>query len=373
MKRFGKFIILALLGFALGAGVAYVQQMKSAKDAATEAAATTTATTTTETPSIDMAKIQSAAVPSPDAEMALNTAAQDTPAATTSTDNAPVVAGSSVGGPFSLTDQNGNAVTEASWPGKFKLVFFGFTHCPDICPTTLQKLTASLDGLSAEELAKLQPLFITTDPARDDANAMKEYLKSFHSSIVGLTGTEEQIKDAENTYKVFASSAPVEVHTDKPADGAAADSNSMAGHDMAGMDHMNHDGASTSSGMEHSAYVFLMSPDDKLLEIFKTEDTAEAITAKIKADVANAPAPAATSATEAADKPGDDKDGANETTVPGDMIPQKPEIPAEITPAHPADSAVTPDAPSSTPEAPANDNSAAPEDESAMPPAPAAQ
>lgn len=159
------------------------------------------------------------------------------------------VASSSVGGALSLTDHNGRAVTEKSWPGKFKLVFFGFTHCPDICPTTLDKLTLALDKLKAAA-GRIQTLLVTTDPARDTPEVMKAYVASFHASIIGLTGTEEQVKQAIDAYKVYASKIP----------GADAE-NYM---------------------MDHSAYVYLMSPDDQLLEILSSRDSAETVVARIR-------------------------------------------------------------------------------------------
>jgi protein SCO1/2 len=212
------------------------------------------------------------------------------------------VAGSTVGGAFSLTDHNGNAVTEASWPGKYKLVFFGFTHCPDICPATLDKITTALTAMG-DEAAKVQPLFITTDPARDDTATVKQFVSGYHPSIVGLTGTEAQLNATIDAYKVFASKVP------GPTEGDYK--------------------------IEHSSYVFLMSPDDKMLEIFKTEDTAETIADKTKQHVAAAPAPAAEPAAEEGtpgmkDGEPNNAGGANETEVPGDLIPEKPQTPPEV-------------------------------------------
>jgi len=116
---------------------------------------------------------------------------------------------SSVGGPFSLVDQDGRAVTEADMKGKPHLVFFGFTHCPDVCPTSLYEMTQALDALGADA-EKTEAFFVTVDPARDTPEAMKAYLKSFSPRIRGLTGTQEQVDGMVKAYKVYARKQPLE-------------------------------------------------------------------------------------------------------------------------------------------------------------------
>lgn len=103
---------------------------------------------------------------------------------------------------FSLTDHTGGAVTEADYAGRWQLVFFGFTHCPDICPTTLAYMASVLDllGPEAEEVA---PLFITVDPTRDTVPVMAEYVSAFHPRLVGLTGTEAQVADAAQNFRTW--------------------------------------------------------------------------------------------------------------------------------------------------------------------------
>ncbi|MCB1417436.1 MAG: SCO family protein, partial [Nitratireductor sp.] len=113
------------------------------------------------------------------------------------------VDGAKVGGPFSLIDHHGNPVTNESYAGSYKMIFFGFTHCPEICPTELGKMTTVLNTLG-DEANMIQPLFITTDPERDDPETMQEYVEQFHPRLFGLTGTPEQIKNKEKTYKVYA-------------------------------------------------------------------------------------------------------------------------------------------------------------------------
>jgi protein SCO1/2 len=106
------------------------------------------------------------------------------------------------GGPFSLTDQNGKAVTDADYRGKYLLVYFGYTYCPDMCPTGLQGIAHVLDKLGPDA-AKVQPLFITIDPARDTPQKLKEYDASFHPQIIGLTGTAAQIAAVAKEYQVY--------------------------------------------------------------------------------------------------------------------------------------------------------------------------
>ena len=107
-----------------------------------------------------------------------------------------------VGGAFELTDQSGKVVTNETLKGKYRIVYFGFTYCPDICPTELQNITAALDMLG-EDAAKFTPVFITIDPERDTAEAMAKYLKSFHPSFIGLTGTADQVAKAAQAYRVY--------------------------------------------------------------------------------------------------------------------------------------------------------------------------
>lgn len=103
------------------------------------------------------------------------------------------------GGPFTLTDQNGNTVTDASFRGKNLLVYFGYTYCPDLCPTALQNITETLDELGPAA-DNVRVLFITVDPARDTPAKLKDYVESFHPNIVGLTGSPEQIAAVAKAY-----------------------------------------------------------------------------------------------------------------------------------------------------------------------------
>ncbi|MDR3448847.1 MAG: SCO family protein [Alphaproteobacteria bacterium] len=107
-----------------------------------------------------------------------------------------------IGGPFSLTSQDGKIVTEHDFPGKYLLVYFGYTSCPDMCPTGLQSISIAMDALQGEG-DKVQPLFITVDPARDTPKKIKDYDAAFHPKIIGLTGTAEQIASVAKEYQVF--------------------------------------------------------------------------------------------------------------------------------------------------------------------------
>lgn len=107
-----------------------------------------------------------------------------------------------IGGPFKLIDHNGRTVTDKDFHGKYMLIFFGFTHCPDICPSSLQVVSAALKkiGKKADEI---QPIFITLDSKRDTPDVMAAYIKSFDANLVGLTGSTEDLAKAAKAYRVY--------------------------------------------------------------------------------------------------------------------------------------------------------------------------
>ncbi len=111
-----------------------------------------------------------------------------------------------IGGPFHLTSADGREVTDADFKGEPFLVFFGYTHCPDTCPTVLFEISQVLKATNDDKRIKV--LFITVDPERDTAAAMKSYLSSFDPGIVGLTGTRQEIDAAEKAYRVYAKKEP---------------------------------------------------------------------------------------------------------------------------------------------------------------------
>jgi protein SCO1/2 len=110
-----------------------------------------------------------------------------------------------VGGPFSLVDHEGNVFSSDNMLGKYSLVYFGFTHCPDICPDELDKMALMYEKVKEKCGDVLLPIMITCDPARDSPAVLKEYLAEFHPHFIGLTGSHEQIKDTCKAYRVYFS------------------------------------------------------------------------------------------------------------------------------------------------------------------------
>jgi protein SCO1/2 len=113
-----------------------------------------------------------------------------------------------IGGPFTLSDQNGARVTEASYRGAPSIVFFGFTHCPDVCPTALFEISEVLKRLPADK--RVSALFITVDPERDTPAALKEYLSSFDPRISGLSGSRPEVDATLKAYRVYSKKQPQE-------------------------------------------------------------------------------------------------------------------------------------------------------------------
>ncbi len=111
-----------------------------------------------------------------------------------------------VGGPFTLTDQNGHQRSDRDFRGKLMIVYFGYTFCPDVCPADLMAIGQALDALGPAADG-VQPIFITVDPERD-TKVLAEYVRAFHSSLIGLTGTPEEIRKVANAYKAFYAKTP---------------------------------------------------------------------------------------------------------------------------------------------------------------------
>lgn len=109
-----------------------------------------------------------------------------------------------IGGAFELTDHKGKKVTDKDYRGKFMLVYFGFTYCPDVCPTELQHIAGALDVIGENRRKHLTPLFVTIDPERDTIDLMSNYVENFHPDLVGLVGTVEQIKKITEAYRVYS-------------------------------------------------------------------------------------------------------------------------------------------------------------------------
>lgn len=125
--------------------------------------------------------------------------------------------GTRVGGPFTLTDQDGKSRSWDSFRGQYRLVYFGYTYCPDVCPIDLQRLAQGyrlFEKQAPQRAAKVQPIFITLDPERDTPEVVKTYVGAFHPKMIGLTGTPEQIKAVAKQFAV--------VYMREPSDGSSA-------------------------------------------------------------------------------------------------------------------------------------------------------
>ena len=138
---------------------------------------------------------------------------------------------------FSLIDHNGNRVTEADFLGRWQLVFFGFTHCPDVCPTTLAYMANVLDRFGGE-VERVAPIFITVDPSRDTPEVMAEYVQAFHPKLVGLTGSEAEVAAAAQSFRVYY---------EKMEEETAPDGYLMA----------------------HSGHIYLMTPEGRFEDVFR--------------------------------------------------------------------------------------------------------
>jgi protein SCO1/2 len=155
---------------------------------------------------------------------------------------------SAIGGPFHLIDQNGKPVNDGDLKGKWQLVFFGYTHCPDACPTALNEIALALDRLGAKRDA-VEVVFITVDPERDTPEVLKSYVASFDAPIIALTGAPDAVAQAARAYRVFYAKHPL-------PDG---------GYDM-----------------DHSAVIYVMSPEGRFTATFTPDSTAEAIADRLQ-------------------------------------------------------------------------------------------
>jgi len=118
----------------------------------------------------------------------------------------PPLEGATMGGPFTLTDQNGQRVSDSAFAGKFRLVYFGFTFCPDVCPTDMQTIGAGLRQFEAgdpDRAQRVQPIFISVDSARDTPPVLRQFVANFHPRFVGLTGSEDETARTARAYGIF--------------------------------------------------------------------------------------------------------------------------------------------------------------------------
>jgi protein SCO1/2 len=159
-----------------------------------------------------------------------------------------VTAPAAIGGPFQLTDQTGQTVTDKSLKGKPTLIFFGFTHCPDVCPTSLFEISEVLKAMG-KDAERINAYFVSVDPERDTQAAMKDYLSSFDPHLKGLTGDPEAVAKVISAYRVYAKKVPLK------------------------------DGDYT---MDHTALVYLMDRDGRFVSPFNLKRTPEEAAADLK-------------------------------------------------------------------------------------------
>jgi protein SCO1/2 len=112
-----------------------------------------------------------------------------------------------VGGAFTLTDQNGATRSDSDFRGKVMLIYFGYTYCPDACPTTLNAISQTLD-IIGNQASKVQPIFISVDPQRDTVGQLKSYAANFHPGILYLTGAPDTLKQVESEYRIYVAKVP---------------------------------------------------------------------------------------------------------------------------------------------------------------------
>jgi protein SCO1/2 len=150
-----------------------------------------------------------------------------------------------------LTDQSGKRVSDKDFRGRYMLIYFGYSFCPDVCPTTLAVMAQALEKLG-DRSRQVAPILITIDPERDTPKVLEDYVKAFGPSFVGLTGSADEIKAAEKKYRVYA--------VKKPLEGG-------------------------NYGMDHSSVIYLMGPDGKLVsfydEAISPDDLAKELKQKI--------------------------------------------------------------------------------------------
>ena len=165
----------------------------------------------------------------------------------------PPLEGARIGGAFTLTDQNGQTVTERNFDGKYRIMYFGYTFCPDVCPTDVQAIGAAVKTLESSDpvlAAKIVPVFVTVDPARDTPAVLKQFVSAFHPRMIGLTGTDAQIARIKTDYAVYSSKGDA-----SPGGGYL---------------------------VNHSRQAYLMDPDGKPLALLPQEKGPDAVATEIK-------------------------------------------------------------------------------------------
>lgn len=174
-------------------------------------------------------------------------------AACSGTSEEPPLKGAAIGGPFTLTNQDGRQVTERDFDGKYRLIYFGFTHCPDVCPTDLAVIGQALrrfEKSDPDRAARVAPIFVSVDPGRDSPAVLKEYVSAFHPRLVGLTGTKQQVADMVKRYGAY---------------GEKEDPQAGGGYNV-----------------NHSRLAELLGPDGQPIALLPYEQGAEAVAAELE-------------------------------------------------------------------------------------------
>lgn len=161
-----------------------------------------------------------------------------------------------IGGPFELVATDGQTVTDQTYRGKWLLIYFGYTFCPDACPTALNSMSVALEKLGSRA-GKFQPLFVTVDPQRDTRDVMANYLTSFDPRIIGLTGTKDQIDRVIKVYRLYVS-------REKP--------------DAEGKDYL----------VSHSSFLYLMDPQGAFVSVIHSDATGEEIATRLRKEMSRA-------------------------------------------------------------------------------------
>lgn len=173
---------------------------------------------------------------------------QSPASSTPSSAEAPPLAGAAIGGPFALTDAKGRTVTDRSFAGQWRIMYFGYSFCPDVCPTDAQAIGAGLRRFAERDpyrAARVVPIFVTIDPARDTPAVLGRFVAAFHPRMVGLTGSTDAVARAEKAFAVYA----------------------KRGETTAGGGYM----------MDHSRQAYLMDPDNKPVALIPADEGPTAV------------------------------------------------------------------------------------------------
>lgn len=159
-----------------------------------------------------------------------------------------------MGGSFTLTKHTGGRESTAMYKDKYKLLYFGFTHCPAICPTELQKIARVMDALGPQA-SQIQPIFVSVDPERDTPQILKDYVDLFGMDLVGYTGSAEEIEALKKRYRIYAAKTQEEGMSEYTVD--------------------------------HSSFIYMLDKEDRVIDLYKTDDTPEIIALRVKALLPN--------------------------------------------------------------------------------------